>query len=86
MVRRIDLDNFLAHSAEATVWQPQQDDWRTAEFVSITNAAHILGYTPATVRNLISGGGLKAVQQAHNGPKFIVVKSLMELIDSAKPA
>jgi hypothetical protein len=70
---------------KGTVMYAQQDDWRTAEFVSVVRAAHVLGYAPATVRKLISGGCLKAVRQARSGPMFVVVKSLIELIEAAEP-
>lgn len=59
--------------------------WRECAFVTPQRAAHILGYSIGTVRNLISNEGLKAVRLAKRGPMFVTVESLIEFINSAEP-
>jgi hypothetical protein len=63
----------------------QDPSWREGAFVTPHRAAEILGYSTATVRNLIFGESLRAVRLARGGPMLVTTESLAEFIKSAEP-
>jgi hypothetical protein len=65
--------------------QADEKNWRDGAFVTPAKAATILGYSVATVRDLLFSEALKAVRLARGGPMFVTVESLVDMIDSAEP-
>ena len=66
--------------------QGHRESWRDYEFVSMAEAARIVGRTPSWTRRAIVTGDLEAVVLPTGGPEVVTVRSLAALIDRAGPA
>lgn len=59
--------------------------WRDYEFVSLAEAARIVGRTASWTRRAIVTGDLEAVVLPTGGPEVVTVRSLAALVDRAEP-
>lgn len=58
--------------------------WRDYEFVSLAEAARIVGRTSSWTRRAIVTGDLEAVVLPTGGPEVVTVRSLAALVDRAE--
>lgn len=59
--------------------------WREREFISIGDAALIVGRSRTCVENLITAGQLDARRLPSGGPAVVTVASLLQYVDAAEP-
>jgi hypothetical protein len=60
--------------------------WRDCEFVSMAEAARIVGRSKSWTQRAVCTGDLEAVWLPTGGPEVVTVASLARLIDRAEPA
>lgn len=61
-------------------------DWRSCEFVSLSNAARIAGRAPGWAQELVTTGELECKRLPCGGPPVVTVRSLANFLERAQPA
>lgn len=60
-------------------------DWQDCEFLSLTDAARVVGRSPTWARAAICTGDLEAVYLPTGGREVVTVKSLKALVSRSHP-
>ncbi len=60
-------------------------DWQDCEFLSLTDAARVVGRSPTWARAAICTGELEAVYLPTGGREVVTVRSLKALVDRSRP-
>jgi hypothetical protein len=60
-------------------------DWQDCEFLSLTDAARVVGRSPTWARAAICTGDLEAVYLPTGGREVVTVKSLKALVSRSRP-
>lgn len=60
-------------------------DWQDCEFLSLTEAARVVGRSPNWTRAAICTGDLEAVYLPTGGREVVTVRSLKALVDRSRP-
>lgn len=60
-------------------------DWQDCEFLSLTEAARVVGRSPTWARAAICTGDLEAVYLPTGGREVVTVRSLKALVSRTRP-